>query len=75
MTKRRSALSVARLRSATAGSGVRVVEPWPRASTERMPAEGSFLRISAVRAAKERPEEPAPWWATKRGAGPVGDVR
>jgi hypothetical protein len=75
MTETRSAESVARLRSMMAGSGVRVVEPWPRASRDRMPAVGSFLRISAVRAAKERPEEPPPWCVTKRGAVPMGEVR
>lgn len=46
---------------------VMVVRPWPRASRERMPAEGRRLRISEPRTAKERAEEPAPWWVTKRG--------
>jgi len=69
ITLKRSDASVARLRS-TAGLvllSLRVVEPWPRASRERMPAFGSRLRISALRTANERPEDPAPWWVTKRG--------
>ena len=58
-TKARSAARVGRVRSSCSVGGV-VVEPWPRASIEIMPAEGSILVSSAKKAAKERPEEPAP---------------
>jgi hypothetical protein len=81
ITVTRSALSVARERSNGSSEGLEVpklairVEPWPRASKDRTPAAGSSLRISAVRVAKERPEEPAPWCVTKREAEPVGEVR
>ena len=81
ITDTRSALSVARERSNGSSEGLEVsklevrVEPWPRASRDRMPAAGSSLRISAVSVAKERPEEPAPWCVTKRGADPVGEIR
>lgn len=77
-------LSVVRLRSSglggsvvdVEGGGEIVVEPWPRASRERIPAEGSRFFSSDVRAAKERPEEPAPWCVMNRGAvGPMGEVR
>lgn len=40
-----------------------------------MPAFGRALRISAVRTAKERPDEPAPWCVTNKGAVPTGEVR
>ena len=91
MTVKRSVARVERERSSGgSGSGsskvspsgeggvevvVIVVEPWPRASRERMPALGRRLRISELRTAKERPEEPAPWCVTKRGPLPTGDVR
>ena len=52
-----------------------VVLPWPRASRERTPAFGRSLWISEVNAAKERPEEPAPWWVTKRGPSGTGGER
>lgn len=80
-TVTRSALSVARERSNGSSEGAEVpmvvirVEPWPRASRDRIPAAGSSLRISALRVAKDRPEEPAPWCVTKRGAEPVGEIR
>jgi hypothetical protein len=54
---------------------VTCVDPWPRASRERIPDPGSNFRISAVRAAKERPDEPAPWCVTKSGEEPVGEVK
>ena len=38
-----------------------VVLPWPRASMERTPALGRIFCSSEVKAAKERPDEPAPW--------------
>lgn len=78
---RRSRARVGRVRSSEAlafgsassvvsGEGlVVVVSPCPRASMERMPAEGRRFLISAERTAKERPEDPAPWWVTKRGPG------
>lgn len=89
MTVKRSVARVERLRSSGGGACsvvsppspgaeegvVMVVEPWPRASRERMPALGRRLRISELRTAKERPEEPAPWWVTKRGPLPTGEVR
>lgn len=50
-----------------------VVSPWPRASGERIPAPGRRLRISEARIAKERPQEPAPWWVMKSGEPPPGD--
>ena len=52
-----------------------VVLPWPRASSERTPAVGRSLRSSEAKTAKERPEEPAPWWVTKSGPEDVGGVR
>ena len=52
-----------------------VVLPWPRASRERIPAVGRSLRSSEAKTAKERPEEPAPWWVTKSGPEEVGGVR
>jgi hypothetical protein len=43
---------------------------------ERMPAVGRRVRRERARAAKERPEEPAPWCVIKSGAvGEVGEVR
>ena len=57
------------------GVGRGVVSPWPRASRERMPASGRAFRISEARTAKERPEEPAPWWVMKRGLLAAGGVR
>lgn len=90
MTVKRSVARVERLRSSGVGGAcpvvsspspgseeatVTVVEPWPRASRERMPALGRRLRISELRTAKERPEEPAPWCVTKSGPLPTGEVR
>lgn len=49
-----------------------VVRPCPRASRERIPAAGMAFRISVAKHAKERPEEPAPWWVTNRGPEEVG---
>jgi hypothetical protein len=46
-----------------------VVSPCPRASSDRMPADGRRFLISDESTAKERPEEPAPWWVTKSGPG------
>jgi hypothetical protein len=59
-TVRKSALNVSRLRSNTSGSGVMMVDPWPRASRDNIPADGRRFRISDVKTAKDRPEEPAP---------------
>lgn len=61
-----------RLRSWSSGV---VVSPWPRASKERVPAAGSTFRISEAMRAKERPEEPAPWWVTNKGPEELGGVR
>lgn len=61
-------------RERSESSGV-LVSPWPRESSERTPAAGRSLRIEVARRAKERPEEPAPWWVTKRGPVESGGVR
>ena len=75
---RRSAASVARVRSSAAAGAsadpassprVVVVSPCPRASRDRMPADGRRFRISALSTANERPDEPAPWCVTKSGPG------
>ena len=73
-TKARSEARVGSVRSRGSVDGV-VVEPWPRASIEMMPAEGSILVISVKKAAKERPEEPAPWCVTINGPLPEDGVR
>ena len=61
------------------GSGVFeetiVVLPCPRASRESTPALGRIFWSSDVKAAKERPDEPAPWWVTKRGPSGIGGAR
>lgn len=51
------------------------VSPCPRASSDRIPAEEIIFRISEARQAKDRPEDPAPWWVMKRGPPEVGGVR
>ena len=71
----RSEARVGRERSSGLSEEKVVVVPWPRASKERTPAVGSSLRSSEVKAAKERPEEPAPWWVTKSGPEDEGGVR
>lgn len=71
----KSAAKVSRLRSNTSGAGEIVVDPCPRASRESIPADGRRFLISDVRTAKDRPEEPAPWWVTNNGPLPTGDVR
>ena len=42
-----------------------LVSPWPRQSSERMPAAGRSLRIEVASSANDRPEEPTfdpiPW--------------
>lgn len=50
------------------------VSPCPRASSDRIPAEEIIFRISEARQAKDKPEEPAPWWVMKRGPPEVGEV-
>ncbi len=52
-----------------------VVRPWARASSERMPAVGRMVLNDRKKVAKERPEEPAPWWVTIRGPLEEGGVR
>ena len=53
-----------------------VVSPCPRASRDSTPAPGSALRSSKPTTANDRPDEPAPWCITKRGAALlVGGVR
>lgn len=71
-TSTRSFESVGRLRS---WSFSVTVSPCPRASGDRIPAVGMIFRISEARGAKERPEEPAPWWVMKSGPPAVGGVR
>jgi hypothetical protein len=44
-----------------------IEEPWPRAERERIPASGRRERMWRAKRAKDRAEEPAPWWQTKRG--------
>ncbi len=69
---RRSEASVARVRSSAAPDAsppVVVVRPCPRASRDRMPADGRRFLTSALSTANERPDEPAPWWVTKSGPG------
>jgi len=51
------------------------VSPWPRASRERMPADGRSFRIEVASKAKDRPAEPAPWCVMKRGPLGRGGVR
>lgn len=76
-TASRSAARVGRVRSSGPGSspppslesGEVVVRPWPRASRDRIPAEGMRFLISEPKTAKERPDDPAPWWVTKSGPG------
>ena len=77
MTKARSEEREARDRSGipAEGGGVCVVLPWPRASIERTPPEGVIARNSLVKAAKERPDEPAPWCVTMRGPEGLGGVK
>ena len=71
--KRRSEERVGRVRS----SGVLgdVVWPWERASRERIPAVGRMWVRDWKSAAKERPEDPAPWWVTIKGPLEDGGVR
>ena len=85
-TVNKSSLKVSKLRSSTPPasppSGSRVpglrrwytVSPWPRASRDRIPASGTAFLISEAQTAKERPEEPAPWWVTKSGPFGAGGV-
>jgi len=47
---------------------VMIEEPWPRAEREMMPALGRRVRIWRAKRAKDRADEPAPWWQTKRGS-------
>ena len=70
----RSALRVSSDRSGVPWEEV-VVLPWPRASRERTPAFGRIFWIAVVKTANERPEEPAPWWVTKRGPSSSGGAR
>lgn len=72
--KCRSAARVGRVRSRGRSVG-EVVEPWARASRERMPAVGRTEVSSEKKVAKDRPEEPAPWWVTIRGPLELGGVR
>lgn len=55
--------------------GEAVVLPWPRASRDMMPAFGTRALISLARHAKDRPEEPAPWWVTNRGPDERGGLK
>lgn len=73
-TKRRSEESVGRVRSSGV-VGEEVVRPWARASSDRMPAVGSRGLRALKKVAKERAEEPAPWWVMMRGPFEVGGVR
>lgn len=73
MTSSKSWVKVGKLKSMTSPSGkgdeefVVDVSPCSRASKESTPAVGRAFRISEANCANERPEEPAPWWATKSG--------
>lgn len=51
------------------------LEPWPLASSEKTPADGSRLRIWSPTTANESPDDPPPWCITKRGPWPTGEVR
>jgi len=68
----RSLDNVVKLRSSSLSV---TVSPCPRASMDRIPAEEIIFRISEARQAKDRPEEPAPWWVMKRAPPEVGGVR
>lgn len=72
--KARSEARVGRVRS-SGRLGGEVVWPWSRASRERIPALGRWEVSSEKKAAKESPDEPAPWWVTISGPLDVGGVR
>lgn len=73
MTSSKSWLRVGKLRSIGSESDetdrafLVVVSPCSRASKESTPAVGSAFRTSEAKCANDRPEDPAPWWVTKRG--------
>ena len=72
--KCRSAARVGSVRSRGRSEG-EVVEPCARASRDSIPAVGRIEASSEKKVAKERPDEPAPWWVTIRGPLIVGGVR
>jgi hypothetical protein len=70
----RSAARVVKVRSCGVKSD-EDVRPWSRASRESIPAFGSRGVRAAKKAAKESPDEPAPWWVTRRGPLEEGGVK